>query len=60
MLLKIRVSKNDKTYCDLLECWKHNNKVYFVRVVPRFEQDYKLLCSQAIWCEGYDNIEKYL
>lgn len=60
MLLKIKVNKNGIVYTDLLECWRHNNKVYFVRIFPQFRNDFKLLCSQAVWCEGYDNIEKYL
>jgi hypothetical protein len=46
-LLKNKVAKDDRIYTDLFLSWSHNNKVYFVRVEPRFSKDWKLLLANA-------------
>lgn len=47
MLYKEKVRKGDKVYTDLYLIWSHNDKVYKVRVEPRFKYDTALLMSHA-------------
>lgn len=46
-LHKDKVVKDDRVYTDLYLSWSHNNKVYLVRIEPRFPKDWKLLLANA-------------
>ena len=56
----VKVLKDDKRYYDFVLIWRHNDKVYDLRIEPTFydRNDLKCLLGKSIICETVEEFRE--